>query len=103
MKQRRRVSRLLGFVLPALCIALLMPGYLQRVSAQVGGGFNLSWSTVDGGGATPVSGGVFSLNGTAGQPDAGAANGGTFALASGFWHAVAGPLPTLSIADVSFV
>jgi hypothetical protein len=101
MMRRRRFSRLLGIVLPALCIALLMPGYLPRVSAQVGGGFDLSWSTVDGGGATPISGGVFSLNGTVGQPDAGAASGGTFALASGFWHPAASALPTLSISDVS--
>lgn len=78
-----------------------MPGYLPRVSAQIGRGFDLRWSTIDGGGATPISGGVFSLNGTAGQPDAGAASGGTFALASGFWYEPDVALPILTVNDVS--
>lgn len=32
-----------------------------------------------------AAGGVYSLNGTIGQPDAGAASGGVYALSGGFW------------------
>ena len=54
------------------------------VLAQSGGGYDLSWSTVDGGGET-LTGGVYALSGTAGQPDAGAMSGGAYVLAGGFW------------------
>jgi len=54
------------------------------VLAQTGGLFDLSWSTVDGGGVSS-SGGSFALGGTAGQPDAGVSAGGTFTLGGGFW------------------
>ena len=53
--------------------------------AQTGGGYDLTWSTVDGGGATFSIGEGFSLGGTAGQPDAGLVEGGAYALAGGFW------------------
>lgn len=52
--------------------------------AQTGGVFELSWSTVDGGGGAS-SGGTYSLNGTTGQPDAGVMSGGDFTLSGGFW------------------
>ena len=63
------------------------------VLAQSGGGYDLSWNTTDGGGGSS-SGGVFSLAGTAGQPDAGVMSGGEFTLAGGFWTggAIAGPV-----------
>jgi hypothetical protein len=49
------------------------------------GQFDLTWTTADGGGGTST-GGAFILNGSIGQPDAGALmSGGTFALAGGFW------------------
>ena len=53
---------------------------------QSGGPYDLTWSTVDGGGATPLAGGQFSLGGTAGQPDAGALHGGPLAILGGFWE-----------------
>jgi len=53
--------------------------------AQSGGGYDLSWSTVDGGGYTFSTGGGYSLGGTAGQPDAGLVSGGVYALGGGFW------------------
>lgn len=61
--------------------------------AQSGGAFDLSWNTVDSGGGTFSSGGVYSLGGTAGQPDAGLAAGGAYTLGGGFWGggAVAAP------------
>lgn len=52
--------------------------------AQSGGRFDLSWSTIDGGGGAS-SGGQFSLMGTAGQPDAGKLTGGNFSMEGGFW------------------
>jgi hypothetical protein len=52
--------------------------------AQSGGGYNLTWHTVDGGGGTSTGGG-FTLTGTAGQPDAGLLTGGEYRLGGGFW------------------
>jgi hypothetical protein len=66
-------------VLPAVC--LLVP---VSASAQSGGDYDLSWSTIDGGGGTST-GGNYSLSGTIGQPDAGTMTGGDYALAGGFW------------------
>jgi hypothetical protein len=62
--------------------------------APVGGGadeptpFDLNWYTIDGGGATYLAAGQYSLGATAGQPDAGSMSGGLFELGSGFWHGV---------------
>src|SRR5215212_6527701 len=67
------------------------------VYAQVGGGYDLSWSTVDGGGGTSSSGGIYSLGGTIGQPDAGETSGGVYGLTGGFWAATAGT-PTAVLA-----
>jgi len=53
--------------------------------AQAGGGFDLSWHTVDSGGATFSTGGSYALGGTIGQPDAGVMAGGDYTLAGGFW------------------
>jgi len=55
------------------------------IFAQSGGGYDLSWSTVDGGGWTFSSGGAYSVGGTAGQPDAGLLSGGSYTLGGGFW------------------
>ena len=54
------------------------------VLAQSGGGYDLTWSTIDGGGSAS-SGGAYSLGGTVGQPDAGAMTGGAYSLVGGFW------------------
>ena len=53
--------------------------------AQSGGGYDLTWNTVDGGGYTFSEGGGYSLGGTVGQPDAGVLSGGGYTLAGGFW------------------
>jgi uncharacterized repeat protein (TIGR01451 family) len=66
-------------------LLLVAPGLAQ---AQP---YDLSWRTVDGGGAMNTTGGSFGLSGTIGQPDAGGPSaGGTFALHSGFWSLIAG-------------
>jgi hypothetical protein len=54
--------------------------------AQSGGGYDLSWWTVDGGGGTAhADSSGYTLSGTAGQPDAGAGEGDSYVLVSGFW------------------
>ncbi len=55
------------------------------VLAQSGGGYDLSWGTIDGGGYTFSSGGDYTLGGTIGQPDAGLLTGGDYTLGGGFW------------------
>jgi len=81
----------------SLALAILMgaaPATLPAV-AQVGGGYDLTWSTIDCGGATFSAGGAYTLGGTIGQPDAGPAvgtmSGGIYALTGGFWPAAAVP------------
>lgn len=75
---------------PAILVILIVLALSSAVAlAQTGGGYDLSWSTVDGGGGTS-SGGTFSLSGTVGQPDASTAmTGGTYTLRGGFWAGIA--------------
>ncbi len=67
----------------------------------VWGQYSIDWSTIDGGGGTST-GGVYSVSGTIGQPDAGTMSGGSYTLQGGFWAlpvAVQTPgAPTLTIA-----
>ena len=46
--------------------------------------YAIDWFTIDGGGGTST-GGVYSVSGTIGQPDAGRMTGTTYALDGGFW------------------
>ena len=57
--------------------------------AQTDGDYELSWSTIDGGGGTS-SGGQYTLTSTIGQPDAAWSSGGQYELLGGFWPG--GPL-----------
>ena len=66
----------------ALAAATLLAA--APVSAQMGPNLDLTWNTLDSGGGVST-GGVFSLTGTIGQPDAGTLAGGGFTLAGGFW------------------
>src|SRR6266478_2701952 len=50
--------------------------------------YSIDWSTIDGGGGTS-RGGVYSVSGTIGQPDAGHLSGGNFTLDGGFWGIIA--------------
>jgi hypothetical protein len=73
-----------------LLVALIVFGFtLAFAYAQVGGSFDLSWNTIDGGGGTFSTGSSYTLGGTIGQPDAGAASGGQYALNGGFWGGAA--------------
>lgn len=75
-------NRLGGQVLAALALVTLVA---VPALAQSGGPYDLSWSTVDAGGATFVIGSDYTLGGTAGQPDAWTLAGGDFVLEGGFW------------------
>ncbi len=70
--------------LTALRVVCLLPALVvlpMTASAQL----SLDWYTIDGGGHTFSTGGALSLGGTVGQPDAGSAEGGEYALLGGFW------------------
>ena len=67
-----------------ILLALSQSGSIVPASAQSGGGYDLTWNTIDGGGGTSA-GGNYSLSGTIGQPDAGTMSGGAYTLNGGFW------------------
>jgi hypothetical protein len=64
--------------------------------------YSIDWFTIDGGGGTST-GGVYSVSGTIGQPDAGTMSGGNFSLTGGFWSFLStvqtpgAPLLTISL------
>jgi len=78
-----RVKWTLRTVVAVAVLGLLLSGAI--LWAQTGGEFDLSWSTVDGGGGT-AEGGAFVVQGTVGQADAGAMSGGAYELQGGFWN-----------------
>jgi len=60
----------------------LLLGALGPAAAQ---SYAITWSTIDGGGGTST-GGVYSLSGTIGQPDAGVPmTNGQYSVTGGFW------------------
>ncbi|MCL6474842.1 MAG: hypothetical protein K6U75_07300 [Firmicutes bacterium] len=71
-----------------LALTLLALTAVQAL-AQSGGGYDLSWGVIAGGGVTFSTGGNYSLGSTVGQPVAIGANplraGGNFDLTDGFW------------------
>jgi hypothetical protein len=75
----------------ALTLVVVLLGGTAAAGASAGGPYELSWSTIDGGGSTFSAGGPYTLGGTAGQPDPGVMAGGGYTLAGGFWPG--GPLP----------
>ena len=81
-----------AILLSCLVVAMVLGGVAL---AQTGGGYDLSWWTVDGGGGT-LSGGGYLLEGTIGQPDAGQAlTGGGYTLIGGFWQRGGGAAPPI--------
>jgi len=78
-----RLALALGLLSSVFCLpsSVLCP----QASAQ----YALTWWTVDGGGGTST-GGVYTVTGTIGQPDAGPpAQGGGYSVVGGFWSIVA--------------
>jgi hypothetical protein len=80
-----------------LIVALFCCVAMVNLSAQT---YSIDWYTIDGGGGTS-KGGVYTLSGTIGQPDAHTASGGGYTLQGGFWPGMTipgeGELPTLYI------
>jgi peptidoglycan/LPS O-acetylase OafA/YrhL len=75
-----RIAKRLTPVLAVLVVlALVVPAL-----AQTGGAYDLTWSTIDGGGGQ-ATGGDYSLAGTLGQPDAGHMSSGPYEIGGGFW------------------
>lgn len=86
----------------SLCIGALIAVTLPATAhAQSGGPYDLSWSTIDAGGAMEMSGGSFTLSGSIGQFDAGAGASGAFLLDAGFWALPAGSTVGCNPADLA--
>ena len=68
----------------ALLVAVLLVLAGGVALAQSGGGYDLTWSTIAGGGALSAGGG-YTLAGTTGQAGAGQVTGGGYTLGGGFW------------------
>jgi len=77
--------------------ALLALALTPPARGQSGGGFDLSWHSVAGGGALFSSGGGFDVSGSAGQGLAATSSGGDFTLFGGSWNA--GALAPLGVGD----
>ncbi len=80
---RRRFLRTLWPLALGASLAVAPPA-----RAQSGGPYELTWSTLAGGGFTFSSapGSGYRLGGTVAQPEAGTATGGPYALKGGFWN-----------------
>ena len=81
---RPRLILLALLVLVSVTLLIVAP-----ILAQTGGGYDLTWSSIDGGGGTSSSGG-YTLSGTIGQYDASLSSGGSYTFVGGFWAAAGG-------------
>ena len=64
---------------------LLILALLLSASATSAQSYSIDWSTIDGGGSAST-GGVYSVSGTIGQPDAGGSmTNGQYSVTGGFW------------------
>ncbi|MFN0150592.1 MAG: FlgD immunoglobulin-like domain containing protein [bacterium] len=86
---RKRFAAAVVGIAAAIGITAVSPA-----SAQTGGTYDLSWNTIDGGGATFSTGGTYSLGGTIGQYDVGTLIGGSYVLSAGFWKGGVTPAAT---------
>jgi hypothetical protein len=78
---RRAISLSAVFL---LCLAV-SPSPLPAAAAPGGTGYALTWTTVDGGGGQ-ITGGLYDLSFTVGQPDAWAMQCGDYPITGGFWN-----------------
>jgi hypothetical protein len=93
------MNKRMRFILLAAVVVVLFAavflGATAPTLAQSGGGYDLTWNVIGGGGATFSTGGGYSLGGTIGQAVAGGpATGGSYSLNSGFWAGVTNWLST---------
>lgn len=82
-----------------LVAAAVMATFVAAANAQ---NFDLMWFTIDGGGGNST-GGLFEIDGTIGQADAGpnaaGMTGGSFTVVGGFWPGAATAAPCLGDLD----
>lgn len=72
---------------PLVIFLLLVLVLATGVVLSAPNSLNVSWWTVDGGGAVPeLSGGSYTLQGMAGQADAGVLSNGRYSLNGGYWN-----------------
>jgi len=95
-----RKTRLFALVAVLVVAAILTVSLASVAGAQTGGGYDLTWSTVDGGGGSS-SGGDYTVDGTIGQADAGTHSGGDYTLGGGFWAGFAAALNSIFLPLVS--
>src|SRR5436309_2850335 len=69
-------------IMKSLRLILILGLFPLHATAQAQ--FAIDWLTMDGGGGTST-GGVYSVSGTIGQPDAGSMSGGAYSVVGGFW------------------
>lgn len=79
-----RVSDVMRLVL-VLQISLMIGVCCTTATAQSGGGYDLTWSTLDSGSHSSAVVNGYQLAGTIGQADAGELSGGAYVLSGGFW------------------
>lgn len=86
--------------------AVMMAVFLSTTTvlhAQTGGGIDLSWHILSGGGASSSSGGGVSLGGSLGQFGPGQSSGGAVALVGGFWNPASSAPLAITLAGFSAV
>ncbi len=89
--KRKTILKALTLVFVVVFLAFnVRVGYAEPSAAPRTTGYEISWYTVDGGGAQNLTGGSYSLSGTIGQPDAGSQSNGSYTLNGGYWVDVFG-------------
>jgi hypothetical protein len=86
--KRSTILLILLLLLAGAALAVTQTGTAGNDVVSLLNTFDLAWWTVDGGGATAVTGGAYSLGGTVGQADTAVLSGGGYSLGGGFWNGV---------------
>ena len=73
-----------GQIMKSTKVLLVLVVVAIRLTPLFAQNYAINWHTVGGGGGTS-SGGIYSLSGTIGQPEAGVLTGAQFELVGGFW------------------
>lgn len=92
---RRSITRAVAVALLAGALLTAIPA----IYAQTGGGVDLSWHVLGGGGASSNTGGAIMLGGTLGQTAPGPSSGGAVELKGGFWGLDDGGALAVTLAD----
>jgi hypothetical protein len=82
------------------CFFILHSAFILRVQGQ---SYSINWYKIAGGGGTST-GGVFTVTGTIGQPDAsGAMTGPGYSLTGGFWSLYAVQTPGAPLLTITYI